>query len=127
MNNNLTFEDYEAGKVKPNGDAFISILKKGGFGLSSKFLEEFCPEKPKYVLLKYTQDIDYIYIAFKFTNNKEKNSLGIYYPKLKNGLIMATGFFNKFGINSAKYKGRYQVEQYHDDLSGELIVIKLKK
>jgi len=125
--NKIKFENYKSQRMKSDGLPIISIIGKGGFGFSSSFLNKYEPNKPKYVGLKYAQDMDYIYIGFVFSNEKKDSYLKIHYPKSTNGLVIATGFFNLYKINAEKYRDRYTAEEYSEDDPSKIYMIKVKK
>lgn len=123
----LKFEEYELGSRKSDGVPEVSVISRGGFFFTASFVHKFIPHRPTYVILKYTQDQEYIYVGFLFSKEKRKNGLKVSYPKKSYGGILATGFFNKYHIDSKKYKGRYVAEEYIVDLAEKLFFIKLKK
>ncbi len=122
----IEFTRYQVERTKATGKD-ISIIKRGGFGLSANFVSKNIPDRPKHVALNYAQDIEYIYVGFSFSKEKKKDYLTINYPKGKNGLLISSGFFKKYGIDAKKYFGSYPAEEHNDNTLGKMFVIKIKK
>lgn len=123
----IKFEQYEPTRIRSGGDPIITVLSKAGFGFSSSFIKKNTPDKPKFISLNYSQDMDYIYVGFLFNSKPVKGALKMSYSKGQNGVIQTIGFFKKYGIKPGKFKGKYDPFEYNDEELGKLYVIKLKK
>ena len=101
----------------------ISITKSFSFGIPPDFYKENGLEQFNNVAIFYNKEEGVIGLHF---NNEEgykinKNGQG----ERKGASFVARSFFNAYGLDSTKYKGRYNVEKIQKDGIGDLYLVKI--
>ncbi|OFX80137.1 MAG: hypothetical protein A2X20_00300 [Bacteroidetes bacterium GWE2_40_15] len=104
----------------------ISITKSYSFGIPPVFFKENNLEQYNYVAVFYDKTANVI--AFKF----EKEDVGEVFKLVKYGSgtrrgasFVARSFFNTYGIDPVKYKGKYEANKGEKEDIGEIYWIEL--
>ena len=123
MNNNeYKFEEFTSfgSKFSPK----ISLGATGGFGFSSGFYNRYNLKDS--VALKLFYDKSKMAVGFKFLKDIETGSVKLK-PRETGGYVAARSFLGKYGIDPARYAGRYDPQEIMDDNLGKVYVIELKE
>lgn len=119
---NISFEKFTGYGAKTSRK--ISITRSYSFGIPPAFYQENGLDKFTYVSIFFNKDEGVIGLHF---NNGEGFKISVYGEGNKKGAsFLARSFFNAYGLDPAKCKGRYIPEKIQKD-GVDLYAIKISE
>lgn len=104
----------------------ITITGSRSIGFPTTFYKENKIENYKYVILFYDPEQKALGIQFSNNEDEQHKFTIIKSQEGYGGSVVATSFFKRYGIDTAKYKGKYDWQKV-DTPHGELFVIELRE
>jgi len=121
-NISYNFEEFTSfgSKFSPK----ISLGKTGGFGFSSGFCHRYNINDT--ASLKIYFDKSKNAVGFRFFDKIEDGTVKLKLGRT-GGHLAARSFLGKYGIDPAKFSGRYDPKEITDGNAGKMYVIELKE
>lgn len=122
--NELNFEKFTGMGSKVSRK--ISITRSYSFGIPPAFFKENDIDNYNHVVIFYEKNAGVI--GLNFNNAAEGFKLVKYGTGDKRGAsFVARSFFNAYGLDSSKCKGRYSVEKIDKEGVGHMYIIDINK